>query len=122
MSNKAKELQRDCTKYFRCSRKESEEISKEAEAMKMTESAYMRYRILKTAKPRLPPEVTTLLEELKYYDLKIGININQIVRSCNSKKFITEKDYLALTKNLELLNEKYDAIIRGLGEVMQNWQ
>ncbi len=110
----------ECVKNFRCTFDEAKLISENAEKMKMTESTYMRYKILEKDKERLPPQVNELLQELKYYDLKIGTNINQIVRSCNSKKFITRLDYQMLVQYLTQIGEKYEAVLCCLKEMNQN--
>ena len=70
-----------CKKEFRCTAEEAAWIEKCARQMDMTESTYMRYRLREKQKIRMPPDIKNLLQELKYYDLKIGTNINQIVRS-----------------------------------------
>lgn len=104
-------------KEFRCTFEEAKEIAEAAEKMKMTESAYMRYRVLKKEKlQRLPGEIEDQLKELKYQTLKIGTNINQVVRSCNSKKFITKEDYRKLVDYLVRLDEKYSDMVSILKE------
>lgn len=108
----------ECKKDFRCTYDEAKQIAAQAEKMKISESQYMRYKILEKGKRRIPPEIEELLQELKFYDLKIGTNINQIVRSCNSKKFITKKDYEMLLENLTALNDKYSQIIQLLKEAL----
>lgn len=90
-----------------------------AKQMDMTESSYMRYKLRKHEKIRIPPEVKDLLQELKYYDLKIGTNINQIVRSCNSKKFITRVDYQLLVNYLIQIDRKYQETLERLQEVLE---
>lgn len=108
-----------CKKEFRCTAEEATWITECAEKMNMTESNYMRYRLQQQKKIRMPPEVNTLLQEMKYYDLKIGTNINQVVRSCNSKRFITQSDYQLLVEYLTLIDRKYQEILERLQEVLQ---
>ena len=79
----------------------------------------MRYRLQQQEKIRIPPEVNTLLQKLKYYDLKIGTNINQVVRSCNSKRFITQNDYQMLVNYLTQIDRKYQEILEQLQEVLR---
>lgn len=107
-----------CKKEFRCTVEEAAVIAKCARQMHMTESSYMRYRLQEKPKIRIPPEVKVLLQELKYYDLKIGTNINQIVRSCNSKRFITQNDYQRLVEYLTLIDRKYQETLDKLQEVL----
>lgn len=109
-----------CKKEFRCTQKEAEWITECAAKQNMKESTYMRYRLQKEQKIRMPPEVHTLLQELKYYDIKIGTNINQVVRSCNSKRFITQVDYRRLVEYLIQIDQKYQEILKRLQEVLQD--
>jgi len=96
-------------KAFRCTDEEAAELSRQAEKNRLSESEYIRRKIF-----MLPQETNLLLQELKHYDLKIGTNINQIVRSCNSKKFVSSYDYQKLAEYLEKLDEKYYEVIRQL--------
>ncbi|WP_373216199.1 plasmid mobilization relaxosome protein MobC [Ruminococcus sp. 5_1_39BFAA] len=107
-----------CKKEFRCTAEEAAWIEKCARQMDMTESTYMRYRLREKQKIRMPPDIKNLLQELKYYDLKIGTNINQIVRSCNSKRFITQADYQKLVEYLTLIDRKYQETLDRLQEVL----
>lgn len=107
-----------CKKEFRCTAEEAAWIEKCARQMEMTESTYMRYRLREKQKVRMPPDIKKLLQELKYYDLKIGTNINQIVRSCNSKRFITQADYQKLVEYLTLIDRKYQETLDRLQEVL----
>lgn len=109
-----------CTKQFRCTQKEADWIAECAAKLNMKESTYMRYRLRKGQKIRMPPEVQNLLKELKYYDIKIGTNINQVVRSCNSKQFITQVDYQHLVEYLVQIDQKYQDILKQLQEVVQS--
>ena len=108
-----------CKKEFRCTVEEAAWITECAEKMDMTESNYMRYRLRQQEKIRMPPEVNTLLQDLKYYDLKIGTNINQVVRSCNSKRFIAKTDYQLLVDYLTQIDRKYQEILEQLQEVLR---
>ena len=109
-----------CKKEFRCTKEEAEYIAACAERLQMTESNYMRYRLQEDRQVRLPPEINTVLKELKYYDLKIGTNINQIVRSCNTKRFITREDYRMLVEYLLQIDRKYQETLAYLREVLGN--
>lgn len=108
-----------CKKEFRCTAEEAVWIEKCAKAMKMSESSYMRYRLREQGKIRMPGELHSILQELKFYDLKIGTNINQIVRSCNSKRFITQNDYRMLVEYLTLIDQKYQETLDRLQEILQ---
>lgn len=102
-------------KAFHCTDEEAAELSRQAEKNRLSESEYIRRKVF-----MLPQETNLLLQELKHYDLKIGNNINQVVRSCNSKKFISSYDYQKLVEYLEKLDEKYYELIRQLKEQNEN--
>ncbi|MCD8012534.1 MAG: MobC family plasmid mobilization relaxosome protein [Lachnospiraceae bacterium] len=89
-------------KAFRCTEDEAAKIAEQAERNGLSESDYMRRKIF-----QLPPETNQLLVELKNSILKIGTNINQVVRSCNSRRFITNMDYRELAEYLEKIDRKY---------------
>lgn len=113
---------KECKKEFRCTFEEAQYISMRAEKMKMSESAYMRYQLAEAEKRavRLPEEITVLLKEMNYQNIKIGTNINQIVRSCNSKKFITKEDYRKLIDHLAAIDEQCAGIAAQIKEVLKN--
>ncbi|MCC8106063.1 MAG: MobC family plasmid mobilization relaxosome protein [Clostridiales bacterium] len=98
---------RTVSKIFRCTPEEAQEIARMAEENNLSEADFIRKKIF-----RLSPETDQLLQELEYYDVKIGNNINQIVRSCNSKKFITTQDYRELVQLLEKLVEHRYGVIQ----------
>ncbi|MCC8051902.1 MAG: MobC family plasmid mobilization relaxosome protein [Clostridiales bacterium] len=102
---------RTVIKMFRCTPSEAEEITRMAAENKISESDFIRKKIF-----WLSPDTDELLTKLEHYDLKIGTNINQIVRSCNSKKFITNQDYKELVRLLENLVEKRYEVIRQMKE------
>lgn len=106
-------------KEFRCTAEEAAWISACAKYMNMTESNYMRYQLRKKKKIRLPEEIDKLLKELKYYEIKIGTNINQIARLCNIKRFVTKEDYKALVEYLLMIDQKHEEILEKLQEILK---
>lgn len=108
---------KNCVKTFRCTQEEAKWIAEKAEKNKMNESAYIRSKIFQKERFLIPAEATELLKKLNYYGLKIGTNINQVVRSCNSKKFITKEDYQLLAKYLEQINRTYLRICENIEQI-----
>lgn len=104
-------------KDFRCNEAEAKELARCAEENKISESEYIRRKVFEPAGQRFPPSVNELLQELKHYNLKTGNNINQIVRSCNSKKFITRADYQMLVDYLEKVDGKYREVVEALKKI-----
>ena len=80
----------------------------------MTESGYMRRKLFYGSQPRLPPETNEMLQRLIEQERRVGININQVVRSCNSKRFITKEDYQLLVKYLEEIRRSYQQFYQQL--------
>lgn len=97
---------------FRVSEQERDEISRQAKANQMTESAYMRFML--SQKPKDYPEVCTLLRSLINEVNHIGVNINQIVKSYNSG-FYHPQDKELLTAYLKKLNTAVAEVVRQLG-------
>lgn len=110
----------EIVKTFRCSEKEAAYIKKKSSEMGISESEYMRSKIFSDSRIRLPPEIKANLEQLNYLNLKIGNNINQVVRSCNTKKFITKLDYQMLREDMINLQGQYGKIIELLREYVKN--
>ena len=84
---------RTVLKAVRVTEEEAMQLARQAEEYRMTESGYMRRRLFYGSQPRLPPETNAMLQRLTEQERRVGININQVVRSCNSKRFITREDY-----------------------------
>lgn len=106
--------QKNMVKKFRCTEEEAEWLEAKSKERKMNVSEYIRRKVFRNDRVLLPATILDLLKKMNYYNLKIGTNINQIVRSCNSKKFITKEDYQLLVQYLEEINgvylKIYDAI------------
>ncbi len=64
---------RTVSKIFRCTPEEAQEIVRMAEENNLSEADFIWKKIF-----RLSSETDQLLQELEYYDVKIGNNINQI--------------------------------------------
>lgn len=103
-------------KAFRCTEEEAAKIAEQAERNGLSESDYMRRKIF-----QLPPESSLALQELKSSVLKIGTNINQVVRSCNSRRFITNMDYQKLLELLEKIDWKYYETVQLLQAQNENY-
>lgn len=109
---KGKVVKRDCFSKFRCTLEERQKIEKAAKEEKMTISEYMRMKVLKSENPRIPTEVMELLNDLKYQNAKIGTNVNQVARFCNSKQTAHFGDYQLLIKHLKKLEWEYQRVYR----------
>lgn len=103
-------------KAFRCTEAEAAKIAEQAERNGLSESDYMRRKIF-----QLPPETSLILQELKNSILKIGTNINQVMRSCNSRRFITNMDYQKLSEFLEEIDRKYYEMVQLLQVQNENY-
>lgn len=106
---------KDVIKPFRLTKKEAEELTKQAQERRMKESEYLR--LLLSQKPCDYPEIRVLLHELINEVNAIGNNINQITRNYNSKLYrIEDREYLcACMKKLNLIvKEMTDKISNNL--------
>ena len=110
---------KEVAKSFRCTVAEAKMLRQRAEEMRIAESEYIRREVFKNRKARLPADVKRLLEDRKYQNLKIGNNINQVVRSCNSKKHVTRADYESIVDEMIKLEDAYDKIYQKLMEKME---
>lgn len=99
--------------HFRCTKEEGARIRKAAKEEGITESEYLRRQALRET-PRMPPEITQLLADLRLNDLKIGVNINQIARACNGKRFLTQSEYQRLVRYLVSIEERYQNLTEKL--------
>jgi len=103
---------KDCKKSFRCTQKEGDFIKRQVESYGVSESEYIRMMVFeKSASKLFDPEVIQLLRKLEWDNLKIGTNINQVAKSCNSKRFVSGEDVKRIHQNQNLLNHKYDLMI-----------
>ena len=105
---------RTVLKAVRVTEEEAMQLARQAEEYQMTESGYMRRKLFYGSQPRLPPETNAMLQRLTEQERRVGININQVVRSCNSKRFITKEDYQLLVKYLEEIRRSYQQFYQQL--------
>ena len=105
---------RTVLKAVRVTEEEAMQLARQAEEYQMTESGYMRRKLFYGSQPRLPPETNEMLQRLIEQERRVGININQVVRSCNSKRFITKEDYQLLVKYLEEICRSYQQFYQQL--------
>ena len=108
---------RTVLKAVRVTEEEAMQLARQAEQHRMTESGYMRRRLFYGSQPRLPPETNEMLRRLTEQERRVGININQVVRSCNSKRFITREDYQLLVRYLEEIRRSYQQFCTQLEEL-----
>ena len=89
------------TKHFRCTKEENDAINARAAKERKAVSAYLRDAALNRRLPAIDPKIEPILKKLQENELKIGVNINQAVRLCNSKKSVSRSDYETLQGYLE---------------------
>lgn len=102
----------DVSKLVRMTKADNEMLHQKAQAMGMSESAYLRFLI--SQKPNDYPEVRRLLRELINEVNHIGININQIVKNHNAELY-SEDDKTRLFAYMRKLNTKVDEAVRTIG-------
>lgn len=88
------------TRHFRCTKEESDKINDLAAKERKSRSAYLRDAALNRNVPKVDERVAKILKQFQENELKIGVNINQAVRLCNSKKHVSRQDYEQLTSML----------------------
>ena len=98
MSNRIYKIQ------VRLTEEEFSEIEKERDSCHMSLSEFVRARLFRGDNliyydPALRNDVQSLIYEIN----KIGVNVNQIAASVNSKGFSTEKDLLEIQKFLNIV-------------------
>lgn len=103
---------RNCKKTFRCNLEEAWKLEHWAQKNHMTESEIIRRKVFKGEMSGAYDKILSLLEELEEQIRRIGVNINQIARNCNSKKYVGDWDYMKLVNELNLLDGKIDEISR----------
>jgi Bacterial mobilisation protein (MobC). len=89
---------------FRCTQEEKEKIIQGAKRYQVGISEYIRMEMLKKENRFFDPEVSQKLKDMNWEINKIGTNINQIARICNSKKFVSRKEIEGILKNLNLIS------------------
>lgn len=100
-------------KTFRCSEEESALLLEAAEKNYKSISDYIRMCLFDSEanqNQKLPAELTKILCDLRWEVNKIGTNINQVVRACNSKKYVTKEDVANLIRYLNLVNYQLESI------------
>ncbi len=107
----AKRTEKIGAKY---TKEESDWIREQAEKNKISCAEYIRRKVL-----WLPPEIHAELEELNYQVRKIGVNINQIARSCNSRKFVTSGDYRDIIGYLGGIDQHICNLEKKMGELCE---
>ena len=99
------------TKHFRCTPEEGRLIDEKAKEEHKTTSRYVRDAALTRNILRIPQKAQNVLEELRSNELKIGTNINQVARLCNTKGYVSRDDYVELRGFLvKLMTQRRDII------------
>ena len=85
---------------FRCEEDDYSSLVKSADNLGLTISEYCRSRLFEPDKVLFRATEKKDIQRLVYEINKIGTNINQIVRSCHSKNWISENEIEKLISQL----------------------
>lgn len=97
---------------FRCTQEEYETLDGEREKCGMNMSNFIRDKLFREGnRIILNPELIAAMREVIYEINKIGVNINQVAASCNSKGFTANRDLQELRKALALVELRESQII-----------
>ena len=112
----------DALLTLRLPARELEKIQDEAMRCGMTASNYVRKKIGGSTEVLLPEEVRNLLQELRGSLLKIGVNINQIARSVNTKGSIREEERRELLDYMSRLEAEVGCVTKAVEEYFRKRQ
>jgi hypothetical protein len=107
-------------KQVRLTEDEAAVISEAAKKEEISESKYIRAQLFKSEQRHFPKEVLDQLADLNYQIRKIGININQVVRTCNEQKNITRFDFAQLLEYEKMLAAKFEKTYQILRNLEHN--
>ncbi|MBR3039103.1 MAG: MobC family plasmid mobilization relaxosome protein [Lachnospiraceae bacterium] len=96
---------------FRCEEEDYSSLVKSAESLGMTISEYCRSRLFEPDKVLFRASEKKDIQNLVYEINKIGTNINQIVRSCHSKNWISESEIEKLISELKKVEKAENEIM-----------
>ena len=98
---------------FRVSEEEGKQLTEDADARGLTESAYLRLLIRQKPKdyPEVKDQLKTLINEVNH----IGVNINQITKNHNSSLYL-EEDKRRLFAYMKKLNLAVKDVVKELGD------
>lgn len=89
---------------FRITKEEKKELTQAATRYQVSKSEYIRMMVFAEDKKFFDPEISQALRDMNWEINKIGTNINQIVRACNTKKYVSKVDLSELKKFLNLIS------------------
>lgn len=89
---------------FRITKEEKEKLTQAAKRYQVGKSEYIRMMVFAEDENLIDPEISQALREMNWEINKIGTNINQVVRACNTKKYVAKKDFSELEKYLNLIS------------------
>ena len=104
-------------KQFRCTKQESVLIDDKARNERKSTSAYLRDCALSRNIPEVDEKTRKILKDLAENELRIGVNINQVARLCNTRKGAALSDLEILRKSLVLLLDGRKQIVKVLKEM-----
>lgn len=94
----------------RVSPEEYDSVKNEAKKYGYSVSTFIRSKIF-APENMMPNDLRQILEKLDTDSVRIGTNINQIARMCNTKKFVTRNDYKNATDLLKEMDAVYEKIL-----------
>lgn len=92
---------------------ERQQLIEEAERAGKSISVYVR-EIIKYRDPdrmNLSEEVIKKIRNLDYEMGKIGVNVNQVAKRCNTRRYVLNADAHELEAELHLLESKFDELL-----------
>lgn len=105
---------------FRCTEQEKKVILQQAKDCNKSISEYMRILLFEkkgAENIKAISEANELIHKLDWNLAKIGTNINQIAKQCNSKRFASSKDIEEVKKYMTLLSELFNELIHRLAQI-----
>lgn len=109
---------RTIIKQVRFTETEARTISEAAGKEKVSESKYIRRKVF-SQENQMSHEVAEKLSDLNYQIRKIGININQVVRSCNEQKNITRTDFQLLVDYEKMIDGQFRKMYRMIEKIAE---
>lgn len=111
--------EKDCRICFRCSTEERDFILERSENFQSV-SEFIRIMIFEKCENRFfDGKVNDLLRKLDWDNVKIGTNINQVVKGCNSRKYISKTDLDEILKYQNLLIYKFEQLVLALHRMQE---
>ncbi|MFQ6866235.1 plasmid mobilization protein [Blautia sp.] len=98
---------------FRCTEAEKKEIMEAAKKCGLPSSEFLRRKVFQKSEKDLAAsiQIEKMLKDLDWKLSKIGVNINQIARMCNSKKFVSRAEGEEIKKYMNLVSYYFSELL-----------